>query len=126
VSQEAARAALEGAEADVARMVEAFSRRRDLVTGILAQADRIRLCPPAGAFYAFPDISGYFGCRNRGGRIESDVELVDYLLEEAHAAFVPGSGFGSPRHMRLSFACSEDEITQGLGATVEALNHLAR
>lgn len=125
ISQEAALAALEGAGEDVAQMVESFRRRRTLVLEMLRAAPRIRLCPPEGAFYAFPDVSGYFGSSYRGTRIENDVDLAGYLLDEAHAAFVPGSGFGSGRHLRLSFACAENVIEEGLGSTIRALEKLS-
>jgi aspartate aminotransferase len=125
ISQDAALAALDGASAEVAQMVESFRQRRTLVLEMLHTAPRIRLCPPEGAFYAFPDVSGYFGSSHRGTRIDNDVDLAGYLLEEAHAAFVPGSGFGSNRHLRLSFACAEDVIEEGLGSTIRALEKLS-
>lgn len=125
ISQDAAMAALDGAEADVRHMVESFRQRRTLVMELLERAPRLQLCPPEGAFYAFPDVSGYYGSHHGGARIGNDADLAGYLLEEAHAAFVPGSGFGSGRHLRLSFACGEEVIEQGLGATVRALEKLS-
>jgi aspartate aminotransferase len=125
ISQDAAGAALEGADAQVGQMVEMFARRREMVVEILKAAPGLRLCPPEGAFYAFPDVSAYFGRSGSGARIENDVDLAGYLLEEAHAAFVPGSGFGSGRHLRLSFACAEEVIEEGLGATIRALEKLS-
>lgn len=124
VSQEAAIEALRGADADVLRMVEVFARRRTRLLELLSGADRLRLSPPQGAFYAFPDLSGYYGLSGGGGGVEGDLGLASYLIEEAGVALVPGSGFGSPRHLRISYATSDAEIETGIGAMVEALGRL--
>ena len=126
ISQDAAAAALDQGADAVAAMVESFARRRDRVVALLGRAPDLELCPPEGAFYAFPDVSAYFGRSIQGRRIANDVDLAGYLLEEAHAAFVPGSGFGSDRHLRLSFACADAVIEEGLDATIRALEKLKR
>ena len=75
------------------------------------------LCPrPTGAFYVFPDISAYFGKRTRDGRtIDSALSFAEGMLEEAKVAVVPGEDFGecARSHVRMSFACSNEEIEEG-------------
>jgi len=63
---------------------------------------------PEGAFYLFPDINRY------QARFKSDLELTRYLIEAANVAVVPGTFFGAPGHIRISFATSADRLTQGL------------
>ena len=124
ISQEAAIEALLRAEEDVRGLVAVFRRRRSRLLELLAGAGRLRLCPPQGAFYAFPDVSGYYGLSDGGAPLESDLELASYLIERAGVALVPGSGFGSPRHVRISFATSDADIEAGMAAAVEALGRL--
>ena len=97
--------ALRKCEADVKRMVEAFSRRRQLILDLLLAIPRMRCVRPDGAFYVFPDISG-FGLDSR--------TFAQRLLEERHVALVPGKAFGSDLNVRLSYACGIDEIEEGL------------
>ena len=74
-------------------------------------------CPkPTGAFYVFPDISGCFGRKTSAGKlIDSSMSFAEALLDEAKVAVVPGDDFGvcGKNHVRLSFACSEEQINQG-------------
>lgn len=125
VSQEAAIEALRRGDASVREMVSVFGRRREQLLDLLRPAERLSLCPPDGAFYAFPDVSGYFGRSTGGTVLEDDLALAGYLIEEAGVALVPGSGFGSPKHMRLSFAASDREIEEGVRSMVAALGKLA-
>lgn len=115
-------AALEGAEPEVERMLAVFSRRRELITDRLAAIDGVRVTPPSGAFYVLPDVTACY--RRSEGKIGGSVDLADYLLEEAGVAVVPGIAFGTDDHIRLSFACSEDEIERGLERMAEALGRL--
>jgi aspartate aminotransferase len=115
ISQKAAAAALSGDQSCVARMNEAFKERRDFVVRALNSLPGVSCLPGAGTFYAFADVSramSALGCRD-------DAEFAELLLNEAGVAVVPGSGFGAPGHMRLSFAC-------GLATLEEALARLAR
>lgn len=124
ISQEASIAALSGAAPDVTRMVSTFARRREKVLAWLAQAPAVSICAPQGTFYAFPDVSALYGTTAAGRRIDGGNELADYLLDEAKVAIVPGEAFGSPRHLRISFATSDEIIDGGLSALVDALNRL--
>jgi aspartate aminotransferase len=102
IAQKAAVAALNGDQTCVVRMNEAFKERRDIVVRDLNSLPGVSCLPGAGTFYAFADVSraiAALGCRD-------DVEFTELLLNEAGVAVVPGSGFGAPGHMRLSFACS--------------------
>ena len=97
---------------------ETFRRRRDLIVDRLNDIDGVECATPGGAFYVFPDFSAHIGA---DGRFEDDFELAEYLLEEAHAAVVPGSAFGAPGHLRFSYATGDDKIVEGLNRIKEAL-----
>jgi aspartate aminotransferase len=71
---------------------------------------------PEGAFYAFADVTGLYGLRWGDREIRSDVDIAAWFLEEVHAATVAGTPFGAPGYVRFSYACSEAEIDEGLGA----------
>jgi aspartate aminotransferase len=110
ISQKAAVAALNGDQACVAKMNQAFKERRDFVVRALNAMPGVSCLPGAGTFYAFADVSramAQLGCRD-------DVEFTELLLNEAGVAVVPGSGFGAPGHMRLSFASSLPTLEKAL------------
>ncbi|HVR12066.1 MAG TPA: aminotransferase class I/II-fold pyridoxal phosphate-dependent enzyme, partial [Thermoanaerobaculia bacterium] len=90
--------------------------RRELLVPRLNQLPGFRCQPPAGAFYAFPDVSAAY----RPGR-QGSVEFAEFLLEEARVAVVPGAAFGSDAHIRISFACSRAELLSGLERLAAAL-----
>lgn len=123
----AIRKALADCDDDVARMCENFARRAEVIHDRLVKIDGI-VCPqPTGAFYAFPDVSCFFGKVSAGGRpINSATEMCEALLEEAHVAFVPGEDFGGcgANHVRISFACSERQIHHGMDRFEEFLAKL--
>ena len=109
-------AALEGAEPQVQEMVAEFEIRRDLIVDKLSQLPGLSCLPPAGAFYVFPDISGL-----KAHGFSGSLEVTDFFLEEANVAVVPGIAFGNDDHLRLSFACSRENIEEGLQAMRDAL-----
>ena len=114
VSQYAALAAVEGDQSCVERMRKEFEARRDLVCARLAQLPGVRSFVPEGAFYAFFDVSSYFG-RTVGGRKVSDsVSFCNAALEVAHVNVVPGAAFGAEGYVRLSYAASRDQLQGGL------------
>ncbi len=106
ISQKAALQALNGDKTFIAEMHKAFSERRDYVQRRLTAIPGVRCFPPQGAFYAFPDISFYFGKQHQGRAINTSMELCAFLLEHFGVAVVPGSAFGMEGHVRLSFATS--------------------
>ena len=110
ISQKAAVAALNGNQTCVAEMNAAFKERRDFVVRALNSLPGVSCLPGAGTFYAFADVTramAALGCRD-------DAEFTELLLNEAGVAVVPGSGFGAPGHMRLSFACSLATLEKAL------------
>jgi aspartate aminotransferase len=122
IAQAAALAALEGPQDCVEEMRREFDARRQRIVGLLRAIPGVTCYDPKGAFYAFPDVSEYVGRRTKAGAtIEDDVELCDYLLDVARVAVVPGSGFGAPGFVRLSYATSMDHIVRGVARMAEGL-----
>ena len=123
----AIRTALKECDGEVERMRQAFAHRADVIYGRLTKVDGL-VCPkPTGAFYAFPDVSCYFGKTSAGGRaINSALDMCEALLEEAHIAFVPGEDFGGcgERCVRISFACGEEQIHAGMDRFEDFLGKL--
>jgi aspartate aminotransferase len=112
VSQHAALAALTGPQECVADMCRAFQRRRDLVAARLAAMPGVRLPAIGGAFYAFFDIATHLR-KSRDG-VTTSMQWCEALLEKEHVALVAGSAFGAEGHVRMSFAASEEKLTEGL------------
>ena len=110
----AAVAALDGPQ-DVPRQKNAdFSKRRDEVMAALNAIPGVRCPRPQGAFYAFPDISVAFGKKHGSAAINNDVDFCNALLDAKGVACVPGSAFGEPRAIRISYTCKPSELTDGL------------
>ncbi|MGH7208727.1 MAG: pyridoxal phosphate-dependent aminotransferase [Nitrospiraceae bacterium] len=125
ISQKAAVAALRGGDAFTRQMVAEFDRRRRLIVERLNKLPGISCRMPAGAFYAFPNVAGVFGRRSDRGTIATAADLADYFLKEAQVAVVPGEPFGSPSHLRLSYATGVEAIRRGLDRMKAALEQLA-
>jgi aspartate aminotransferase len=121
IAQQATIAAVLADPKDISYMVEKFHSRRDLVVGLLQEIPNVKTNVPEGAFYAFPDVSWYFGKTLRGKQIKDSEDLAMYLLEEAHVAVVTGEAFGNPNCIRLSYATSEEILTEALRRIREAL-----
>ena len=115
ISQQAALAALEGDQTPVAEMAAAYRNRHDLVVEALNRLPGVECRPGEGTFYAFPKVTGVL--KSLG--LADDLALTELLLEKANVAVVPGSAFGAPGYIRLSFASSEATLT-------EALNRIER
>ena len=110
ISQHAAAVALNGDQSDVTRMNEAFKARHDYVVAALNALPGVSCLPGAGTFYAFADVSQAMialGCA-------SDTDFAEVLLTEGEVAVVPGSAFGAPGHIRLSFACSMETLKKAM------------
>ena len=123
IAQKAAEEAYVGPQQCVADMREAFRRRRDLIVELASQIPGWKVNRPEGAFYLFPEVSGYIGKSTPDGRrLETSGDYVMYLLEEAHVAAVGGDGaaFGAPGYLRLSYATSDDNIREALRRIAEA------
>ncbi len=106
-------------------MLAAFEERKQLVLDKLAKIPGIEANNPSGAFYVFPYIQHYIGMSNGETKINSDTDLCLYLLEKAHVAAVPGSAFGSPGYLRISYATSNKNLTEALKRIKEALSKLS-
>ncbi len=110
ISQVAAQAALEGDQTCVADMVSAFKARHDRLVADLNSVPGIQCAAGDGTFYVFPNVEGLI--RKLG--VKDDLELSDKLLREALVALVPGSAFGTPGHVRLSFATSDQVLRESV------------
>ena len=124
ISQKAAVAALEGPQGVVEEMRLEYDRRRRFVVERLNGLEGVTCALPLGAFYVYPDVSSYFGLET-GERVIADVtDLCDYLLDEARIACVPGPGFGTEAHFRLSYATSTENLRRAMDRLGEALAKL--
>jgi aspartate aminotransferase len=118
VSQAAATAALEGDQAAVGRMRDAYRERHDAIVKGLNNIEGVRCRAGEGTFYVLPDVSDAL-CRLG---IADDLVLADQLLDTVRVACVPGTAFGAPGHLRFSFACSLTELESGLDRLEGALS----
>ena len=120
----AQRATITAVDADpkvLNEMVTAFKKRRDLVVGLATAIPGLKINSPEGAFYLFPDVSSYFGKTLRGKLINNADDLSMYLLSEANVATVTGDAFGNPNCIRISYATSEELLTEAFKRIKEAL-----
>ncbi len=111
ISQVAAHAALTGDQSCISTMLSAFKERHDKVIPMLNNIDGISCLSSSGTFYAFPSVSGLI---NRLENINNDIELAEYILNSVGVATVPGSAFGLPGYLRLSYATSMDNLNTAI------------
>ncbi|WP_396139594.1 pyridoxal phosphate-dependent aminotransferase [Flavobacterium sp.] len=102
-------------------MVLAFKNRRNLVVELAKAIHGLKINVPEGAFYLFPDVSSFFGKTLRGKLINNADDLSMYLLSEANVATVTGDAFGNPNCIRISYATSEELLTEAFKRIKEAL-----
>ncbi len=124
IAQYASQVALTGDHSFLDEWRAQFVERRDYMVNALDAMNGVSCIMPEGAFYAFPKVSGLFGKKADGLEIKNDLDLTKYLLDAAHITVVPGSAFGAPDHVRLSYATSLDAIKAGLGRFAEAVAKL--
>lgn len=105
-------------------MKMAYLRRRNLVVGLLREIPGFKVNMPDGAFYAFPDVSYYFGKSDGNVTIKDADQLCMWLLETAHVALVGGGSFGAPNCLRLSTAASDEALTEAVARVKAALANL--
>lgn len=125
ISQKAALAAVNADPAILKDMIAAFKRRRDLVLAKLKEIDGVKANVPEGAFYVFPDISSFYGKSYNGTIIRNADDLCMYLLNEALVALVSGDAFGDSDCIRISYATSEEVLTEALKRVKTALEKLS-
>lgn len=124
IAQKAAEAAYTGPQECVEQMRVAFERRRNLIVRLAREIPRVKVNEPQGAFYLFPEVSAFFGKRF-GERVIADAsDLAMYLLEEAHVATVAGDAFCAPGYIRMSYATSDQNITEAMHRISTALAKL--
>jgi aspartate aminotransferase len=124
IAQWAAVEALTGPQDEIAKMVGEFDHRRRAIIAALNAIPGIHCATPKGAFYAFPNVSGLFGKRWKGGVLKGSVDVCTFLLEDARIACVAGQDFGSDAHIRISYATGIETIREGMrrmDAAVRAL-----
>jgi aspartate aminotransferase len=124
IAQRAALAAVTSKSDSKVRMREAFLRRRDLICRLLGEIPGLRVRVPQGAFYVMPDISNFLGKSYNGKVIQNADDLTFYLLAEARVAMVSGTAFGADNCIRISYATSDDRITEAVRRIKEALAKL--
>ena len=110
ISQSAAQAALDGEQSVVSEMATAYKARHDFLIPELNRIPGFECRPGEGTFYSFPRVSGAM----RNLNLATDADLATYLLNEADVAVVPGSAFGADGYLRLSFACSLEELAEAV------------
>ena len=109
IAQKAAVAALDGPQDSIQTMLREYGRRRSFIVEALNSIDGISCNRPDGAFYVYPNLRGLLDAR----RVESPADLALQLLHEARVAVVPGEGFGTRDHIRLSYATSMEQLEKG-------------
>jgi len=123
----AQRAAITALQADLTPsldMVRAFKERKEFIIPALQAIEGVRISEPAGAFYAFPDISSFFGRSNGSVTVNNADDMAMYLLHTAHVIGVSGAAFGDEQCIRFSFAASMDTLKEGARRIREALEAL--
>ena len=123
--QRAAITALEGPRDEVQSMCKAYKSRRDLVIAKLRSIPGVQIADIPATFYAFPDVSAFLGKSAGNTKIMSVDELCDWLLDVHGVATVPGSAFGAPNSLRLSFAASEADLEKALHRVAQGLSQLS-
>lgn len=124
VSQMAATAAFSGDQTCVETMRQAFERRKNLIVRLAKEIPGLEVNDPHGAFYLFPKCSSFFGKRDGDRVINNSTDFAIYLLEVAHVATVGGDAFGSPECFRMSYATSDENITEAMRRIKEACARL--
>jgi aspartate aminotransferase len=117
VSQVAATAALDGDQSCMADMLTAYKARSDYLVGALNSIPGFECREGEGAFYAFPKVTGAMAAKG----LKTDAELVQLVLEHGDVVMVPGTPFGAPGYVRLSFACSIEELEKAVDRIKAAL-----
>ncbi|HEX7720408.1 MAG TPA: aminotransferase class I/II-fold pyridoxal phosphate-dependent enzyme, partial [Woeseiaceae bacterium] len=117
ISQFAAAAALNGDQSCVTAMSAAYRARHDFVVAALNEVPGFECRASAGAFYAFPRVTAAI----KQQALADDIRFSEFLLQQADVAVVPGSAFGSPGYIRISFACAQEELREAVERMQRAL-----
>lgn len=125
ITQKAAIAAMDADPAVLTDMIHAFKGRRELVLNALKEIKGVKTNKPGGAFYVFPDVSYFYGKSFKGFKVKDGNDLALYLLDEALVALVQGDAFGDPNCIRISYAASEEVLTEAMKRITLALEKLS-
>jgi aspartate aminotransferase len=121
IAQKAAVAAFNGTLEPTRMMTEAYARRRDLVVGLLKEIPGFKVNVPQGAFYAFPDVSYYFGKSDGKNLIKDSDDFSLWLLNNSYVSTVAGSGFGAPDCIRISTAAADESLVEAVKRIKDAV-----
>ncbi len=121
IAQKAATAAFNGPLDTTKEMTKAYARRRDLVVGLLKEIPGFKVNVPDGAFYAFPDVSYYFGKSDGTNLIKDSDDFCNWLLNNSYVSTVAGSGFGAPNCIRISTAASDESLAEAVQRIKDAV-----
>lgn len=124
IAQKAAEAAIKGPLTETYAMRDSFHQRRDLVLGLLMDLPGVKVSVPPGAFYVFPDVSHYFGKSHDGETIKDADDFAMFMLKHANISLVSGAAFGDGNCVRLSYATSEEKLTEAINRLGKALHLL--
>jgi len=124
ISQRAALTAITSDQSETVKMRNEFQRRRDLVLRMLKDIPGIKANYPEGAFYVFPDVSSLFGKTDGQQLIMNADDLCNYLIYHAHVTLVTGRAFGDENCIRISYAASQERLTEALNRLKEAVAKL--
>ncbi len=120
-AQRAAAVAMLGDQSCVEEMRKAFDERRKYIVERLNAIPQVKCATPKGAFYVFPDVSGCYGRKIGGRKVNGSMDFANVLLDEFKVGVVPGRPFGNDRCVRLSYATSMEDIKKGLDRIETAL-----
>ena len=120
ISQAAAEAALTGNQQCVADMCNAFEERHDYIVNTLNKIEGINCLSCDGTFYCFPNVQDMI---EQTSNVSNDIEFSEYLISEIGIAAVPGTAFGSPGHIRFSFATSMDVLQEAMSRIQSIANN---
>jgi aspartate aminotransferase len=121
IAQKAATAAFNGPLDETREMTKAYARRRDLVVGLLKEIPGFKVNVPDGAFYAFPDVSYYFGKSDGTTLIKDSDDFCNWLLNNSYVSTVAGSGFGAPNCIRISTAAADESLAEAVQRIKDAV-----
>ncbi|CAG5011564.1 Aspartate/prephenate aminotransferase [Dyadobacter sp. CECT 9275] len=121
IAQKAATAAFNGSLETTHEMTKAYARRRDLVIGLLKEIPGFKVNVPDGAFYAFPDVSYYFGKSDGTTLIKDSDDFSNWLLNKSFVSTVAGSGFGAPNCIRISTAAADEALAEAVQRIKDAV-----
>jgi len=124
IAQKASVGALNGDQSVVESMKNAYMERRDLIYKGLSELPGVEAIKPEGTFFIFPDVSSYYGKSANGKTINNSTDFSEFLVEQAKVVVIPGVAFGSDNNIRISFAASNELLTEGITRIGDALNLL--